>query len=861
MKLRSTLSLQSTSDLRQIATNTGLPADSVRNKSELVDLCCRHLSKPAQVRDRMKALNSAQTDFITTLAAEGGELLEAEAIEELCGGLVHRFHDILISLSGVGLVFQDRESLGPDHNIVGIPEPLLKTIPVPPSHQKRLRTVMKPLSIGHLRAFASQAGTRLFDHRRPFVIQAIRDHLLDPDRLRDYVNSLSDEKRAILNELLKSGETTQETVRQNQGEDAVRQLSEMIRKTPIFLAQETDSARDRSPIHLASDISSALQALADSHGGNLESRPEEFLEEGVQAPKKVKENASSLFRDLANLLGLLARRRPSALKTGGIAKPVLREARRNCKEEDPGYTEYLMLFIEEAGMARPEAGVWRPGPDAGEKLEGKADIQKSMFAFWQETDRWNEWSAEASKRKSQRSRMMALKDFRQEILQGLRKCPVDRWISYPKFYSLLLKSSEPFRNHVQHPNSGRTLATGGTTVEELLRRTLSGVLVWIGLIELGNPELYELPLHRNACPLFRITRAGDELLRGAFSERPIQRFQPTNPEARIVLQPNLEVLSPPDLPHAAYIKLWTLADLKSVDIVTHFQITRDSLREGMNAWTSGDAIRQFLVNCSSTGIPEVLEKLIQECESRHGEIEIGRASGYLVVGSEDLLDELYAQKSVAALMGLRTSPRSGILKAHARPEVLVQMLQKEGYMPKLIDESINTHDGHLQLALKGSDLSELVAFLETATKMLRDHASDPPRELDHLLSRLRRGLRQLPDQQRLDARSRYERAFEKLLRPASGDTGVHDLLRYAGKNPSSDPKEIRSMFRYAIDHHLCLEIHYPSIDARRVIEPAAEDPTMLYAFCRERNGDRVFRIEKVGLARLTGDRFESKHRA
>ncbi len=848
------------SDLRRIASNTGLAADSARNKSELVDLCCRHLSKPAGIGERFQALDSAQKEFVIALAAEGGELLETEAIEELCGGWVHQFYAIMTCLSGSGLVFKDAATLGSEHRLVGLPDPMLKAIPIPSADQGRLRAVMKSRSVGLLRAFSVQLGMDLRDLRRPFLVQGIRDHLLDPDRLKSYVNSLSDQKRTLLDRLLRDGDTTQETVRRDLGEDTVRQLGEMIWKTPLFQTQAADLSQETSPIHLASDLSLALQSLAESQDGRLEGRPEEILGEAEQEPGEIKENRS-LFQDLANLLGLIARRRPPALKTGGIARSVLREARRHCRgEEDPGYTEFLMLFVEEARLARLESEVWRPAADAGERLESEADIQKAMFAFWQETDRWNEWRAEGAKRKRQHSRVTALKRFRQEILQGLRRCGVGRWIAYHRFYRLLLKSSEPFRTYVEHPRSGRTLAAPGTTAEELLRRILTGVLTWTGLIRLGHPEGFNLPLRRDVQPLFQITQRGEALLRGDAKRWPTRSFHSSNPEARIVLQPNFEVLSPPDLPHTAYIRLWTLADLKSNDIVTHFQITRDSLREGMNVWPSGAAIRTFLQDYSATGIPDVLENLIQECESRHGEIEIGWASGYLSVDSSELLNALYAQKPVAEMMGPRTSPTSGVLKPHTRPETLLRMLQKEGYMPKLIDESIDVNDGPLVFALNGSDLLELVAFLETATKTLREQTSDPPQALDLLLSRLKRALRQFPDRQRrIDAASRYRKAFQELRRPSAGESGVQDLLRYVGQNPASDPVDIRAMVRYAIDHRLCVEIHYPSIDVRHVIEPVAEDPTTLYAISPERRGDRIFRIEKVGLARLTGERFRPRH--
>ena len=57
---------------------------------------------------------------------------------------------------------------------------------------------MKAPSIGLLRNFAKELGSMPVDTRRPFVVEAIRKHLLSSKGLRAYLDSLSQGKRDIV---------------------------------------------------------------------------------------------------------------------------------------------------------------------------------------------------------------------------------------------------------------------------------------------------------------------------------------------------------------------------------------------------------------------------------------------------------------------------------------------------------------------------------------------------------------------------------------------------------------------------------------------------------------------------------------
>ena len=82
----------------------------------------------------------------------------------------------------------------------------------------------------------------------------------------------------------------------------------------------------------------------------------------------------------------------------------------------------------------------------------------------------------------------------------------------------------------------------------------------------------------------------------------------------------------------------------------------------------------------------MVDALVRECESKHGEIEIAPASGYLVGERPELLDELFVQSKISSLLGVRLSPTAAALDPSTRVEELVDALSGCGYMPNITAE-------------------------------------------------------------------------------------------------------------------------------------------------------------------------------
>ena len=845
MKLRAVLSLQPTDRLQGIADATDHPIHTGANKTVMIDMLCRHLSNPSLVRKRLDTLQPPHREYVINLASEGGELLKEDAIRELGAGFTHRFQAMQDAVTEAGLVFEDVETLGSDHSLVGIPEPILKAIPLPDLGQGTLRRVMQSRSIGLLRAFAKALGCAYEDSRRVFVARAIRSRLLNPEHLKAYIVNLPETKRAILDLALERDVITQNEVLSAIGEDGLRALDEMVWKTPLFF-HSTDRLLTDTHMRLATDLKPAIQALGD--------RIDDTFEKNVVSsgpdPSQTREQTSFLVPNLCTLLGFVEQRRPRVLKQGGVSRARLRDVRKYYRGDiDPGYSEFLLLFAETTGFIRRNAGTWRLAGDVADRLSNVFDVRNALFTLWRETDRWNEWTTERSGTRV-RNRSDVLRALRRDLLDCLADCPEDSWISYPRFYTLLTRRSESFAHLEGRPPAARDPVGGGG--DELLRRILVSSLTWMGIVVLGNPEAFSEPLEPDHRGVFKLTGPGAALIHGREPGGSVKETS-SHRNGRFILQPNLEILSPPDLSFDMYMRLFSIAELREVDVLARFRVSPQTVHQAMSRGWDGASLREFLRTHSATGLPEMVDALIQECERKHGEIEIAPAAGYLVSERPELLDELLVQKKVASLLGVRLSPTTAALDPSTRVDELVDALKRRGYMPNVASGKPDgeQHD----ISLKRSELLQLAGFLEAAIQSFNARSIPLPEDLERLRDRVRRSLRGIPESECRSALDDCCRSFESLFRGGPSRDDVQALSQYRGANPATCESDIARLIEYAIERRLCLEIVYRAErsgrDTTRSIEPILVDHGVLYGFCRHRKGERPFRIDRIQCAGLT----------
>ena len=222
MKLRAALTAQPVPLLHRIASETDLEIGDNLNKPALIDALSRHLAHPASVERHFSQLNAPCRDVLTTLASEGGELPRTVAVKELGHGFEHRFTEMIESATLLGLAFQDTQVYGETDPLVGVPESILKSFPLPPALQNRLRAQLVNCSLGQLKTFVVDLGIQTRETRGPFLIELIRDHLSNPDELKTYLQALSEDCRDVLDFVLSETSPTPADVEARLGETSVQ---------------------------------------------------------------------------------------------------------------------------------------------------------------------------------------------------------------------------------------------------------------------------------------------------------------------------------------------------------------------------------------------------------------------------------------------------------------------------------------------------------------------------------------------------------------------------------------------------------------------------------------------------------------
>ncbi|MBS11730.1 MAG: hypothetical protein CME19_09020 [Gemmatimonadetes bacterium] len=854
MKLRAALSLQQVGDIKQIAEAVAGDEAKALNRPALMDLLCTRLASPTTIEGQLKGLDSEGRQVVQRLAQEGGELPYSVALKDLGRGFSHRFDDLLGVLTLAGLVYRDPESLSKDDPLVGIPETILRSIPGVEEND-RLRSIMSTFALSQLRSFAEDLGIDPIPSKKAFLIEAIRDVLTDPDSLKDFVRSLPDDQRILLNHCLSHDTLTVSEIRDALTEGALRSLYELIWKTPLFVRPSSSRLTNDDEIRLAADLRASLGKMAKGQGGNLEGSPEQGLAEAIEVPDETVTPGELVPQDLTTLLGLIERRRPRTLKHGGMPKGELKEAGRFFKADgDPGYPDFLMLFAEDVGLVKNKANRWIVNYRKMGMLEDRAKLTAALLKFWKTTDRWNEWAADRTATSPKKTRTDEMLVLRKEVLTALGKCPLGQWIAYPQFYKMLHRISTPFRELAEGPASGKALASRGTTADEILRRMMSSTLAWVGLVEIGNPNAFNRPLHTVDGACFRLTPVGAHIVDKKNAPEP-EFAIPFDKEATFIIQPNLEILAPPELPPADYVRLCGVSDLNSIDVVSHFQITKEAFLDAFNRSSTARTIRKFLESRSATGVPDMVKSLIKECEDKHGEIRIKQASGYLEVDDTAMMDELLAQKQVAEVIDERLSDCVASIKATVKPDTVANTLSKLGYMPALETHGEETEDGVIQLNYRGSDLSRIVGFLEASQTFLGNYG-DGDSGPTTLIRQLKRSLRRSPGEPLEKAKAKYTDAFESAIKQIRESDGRAVKNAYQGNTPASKAKDIRKLIDYAIENRMRIKLGYGDRNHQgRVVEPTSEDDQMLYAYCRSRKGDRVFRVDRIVQAELTDEVF------
>jgi hypothetical protein len=566
-------------------------------------------------------------------------------------------------------------------------------------------------------------------------------------------------------------------------------------------------------------------------------------------PRERSEAFDTFARDLLTFAGHFERTSTKRVATGGIGKKTTQRIAPVLRRSDEEYASFLGVFLIDRRVLFEGEDRWEISRPNLIRLWQPERLLRSVHHFWLRTALWNESLADPDVlslvRREYISADPTLEARRRRLCEELLAAPQGEAI---ELGALLSRLDRSLQARGRGADDGAMSRYGGrVSPGTLLRRLLGGPLAWLGLVE---PVVRRPPAVSEA-EAFRVSALGRLVLTENWPSI-IERFGTSlsDPEARATLQPNLEILAPPDLDPGVYLNLARLGDLRSVDIYTAFAITWDSLMNALDRGFSAGELLAFLESVSATGVPATVRQLVEDCEGRHGEVRIGVAGPYIEAREGTLLGELEANPRFAPYIQRRVGDALALLTSNVDLTSLGRELRKAGYsVSSAGTDKVQVTAHGAQLTLTRLELEELYAAVRAATKLARE--VDPDFDLSALAALEETLALELTRREDTGAPTRareLESLVEKLLRArGKGTKGNAEAPTVA-----RDSEDIRALLLAAVENHMPMEIEYDGFQGvtRRIVEPSSFDGRYLSGFCRLRQDQRVFNTARILAAKL-----------
>jgi hypothetical protein len=151
------------------------------------------------------------------------------------------------------------------------------------------------------------------------------------------------------------------------------------------------------------------------------------------------------------------------------------------------------------------------------------------------------------------------------------------------------------------------------------------------------------------------------------------------PVDHFLIQADLTVIvpGPPEPGLAAELAL--VADAESRGGATVYRVTTGSVRRALDSGYAAPDIHALFRRRSRTSLPQTLTYLIDDVARRHGGLRLGVAGTYLRSDDEALLNEVFADRRLAALSLRRLAPT--VLATQHSTARLLEALREAGYAP------------------------------------------------------------------------------------------------------------------------------------------------------------------------------------
>ena len=916
MKLKSILRALSRDHLEAIAefwgiTPPGLDPEQadVEHRERLSEFLYPRLQMSQYFMPAFEKLKDDEKDLVYFLTIHGGDLPYAEVLGRQFGGDEGRMTALIERLSHVAFVFlDDLAEEGMSERLVGLPEPYLRYIPLPAHWQGYLGYFLQGLPVGQLKQIA-QAGLdlKIDSTRKNYLIYRIRADLLDPVKLRQFIGRLPTAEREILRHLIERRgvcvyrELLDTGFQKRYDHGKAEYVNSLLSRSGLLFTAAIGDNKYNNLLMVPRDVYCIIDRGYKEDKRSLRELDTISYIARSQQPTHILDNSNNLLRDLVIFTAYINRNAVRKLSTGGIGKNDLKKIVPILSaHKTPKYAAFLALFLITRKYLVAVGNAWRVNQTFTRWLDDARQCYQDLYQFWLEVNIWNEESLEGDTKHtdSPPTGLVNAPELRKLVLDNMASIPMTNWISFEAFAENV---SPQVEMTIPRREGSGSYERWNRTNRAILESVIGETLFWMGLVSLGLYDLRDMAVIGNQPPilgegrwrrgrrtprpyrpfLFQLTALGRFILDGSYAE-PTKLFQgrddtmlPLQCEARhFIVQPNLEVITPPDLDLHTFYRLNEFCDIKAVDVMSTLVITRDSLREGMDKGVRGEDILQFMGEHSQQTVPETVRHLIHECSDKHGELDMAPVSGYIRVADRILLEELRSNRRIQPAIKEVIGENVILLRENVDVRKLARELQRLGFMPRLETTSsrVADKDTSYQVTLAQEELYTLMAILyyslaveeEVGVPLTGD-------KIPALLERLRPegmgafNVTQSGESIGREFAKKFQSAFRKKIeeiqskykrqvsRLVSALPAEPARIGFGGPNPASEREDMLEMAEFAAEREVPVEITYKRLDRDALVEEVQPKKIVgdrIYAFSDKRQRLRAYRLERIQQIRL-----------
>lgn len=860
------------------------------------------------------SLSDEERDALKFLAIHGGELSREELCQRMFKGAVRTFKKVVDNLLAKGFCFEATELMGTRQKSepwLFMPEVFMVFIDLPVHCQGFLGNLLRKLNVDELAALGKRV-LKLEDNRLPSPLELryrIRNHLVTPENLSAFIQELTDMEHDVFDDIMnRKGQCLYRDLLDATGAKKVdhskaEHINSLAQTTGLVFTLNEGHNKYMNSLIVPRDIFYIITRKFQPDARSLQ-RIEAMAGVRKDAPTLPPlDNSYDVLRDLAVFCARLDIYQPRKLASGGINKADLKKIGTMYPVQKQVFCpSFFSTYLIDSGSFVELEGYWRAAETLPNGFTNPPDMFLSLFQWWMKSVVWNELYMEGLAPAGEKPPQLwtDIVELRQVILGALRSVSRDRWVTFSNFYDTVT----PVLDAKLPRGSGGGGYGGILSVRDAVAVILKESLFFMGITVIANNEAEETGVSKYSKASTK-TRSKEAVKASAYSK--VQDFQfklshtgrkliasdaiqltydvehEGNPltsglqhESKwIIVQPNLEIVAPRDLPLDVLFQLARFCSIKNLDVMTTLEMSKESLRPVLERGADKESVLEFLSGISRMELPASVSQLIEEAGTKHGEVRLGNSSGYIIAESDVVLESIYRHPKLSPYIKERHGDGILLLANDTDINKVAKELRNQGHSPQLETGAVHSNtDNRFHLSLTELEMQDIVAsirLLAHVERLLDADLTDGRAEtLSHRLqpdstgflvsgtgveTRARQILRRFEEAFRKHDEvivDKYKSQVSKLVSRSVTSRGP-SKFQYKGANPAVEKDDIEKLLSFAYDYEMEVELLYVKQneqETRVIVAPRGVEGERIYAHNPMTDSDAIYSLSRILRAKL-----------